>query len=233
MGKNIIKEVFQNQFAKEDIKNSIMHKIQNKKLNYFKLTLIPISLVIVLSIILSNPPKKFVPINDNFDFYSEQKQQTFSNTTPNIQINEMQQDGALLVSYKIVPLNAINYPWPDALKDGIALPNDLTKTSYNALYAQNEDNEEYLNNYRYVYYNDDEENYRSIILSFSKDYLPAKEDFFKEGDKISYINNFSLKIYQDNNHYFTEFTYKNTNFSIKTTNITEEEFISLLLSIIK
>lgn len=225
MGKKIIKEVFQNQFAKEDIKNSIMYKIQTKKLNYFKLTLIPISLVIVLSIILSNPPKKFVPINDNFDFYSEQKQK--------IQINEMQKDGALLVSYKIVPLNAINYPWPDALKDGIALPNDLTKTSYNALYARNEDNEEYLNNYRYVYYNDDEENYRSIIMSFSKDYLPAKEDFFKEGDKISYINNFSLKIYQDYNHYFTEFTYQNTNFSIKTTNITEEEFISLLLSIIK
>ena len=235
MKKNIIKEVFKKQFAKEDIKNMIINNVQTKKINYFKLTLIPISLVIVISIILFNPSKNFKPVNDESktNAYNDKQCQEFGDTKVTIQINEMQKDGAYFLSYNIIPLNDINYPWPDAIKDGITLPDDLTKTNYTALYAQNEDNKEYLNNYRYVYYNEDIENYRSIIMSFSKDYLPAKEDFFKEGDKISYINNFSLKIYQDNNHYFTEFTYKNTNFSIKTTNITEKEFITFLLSIIK
>lgn len=42
-----------------------------------------------------------------------------------------------------------------------------------------------------------------------------------------------LKIFKYNELYFTEFKYKDINFDIETTNITEQELTDLLLSIIK
>lgn len=77
-------------------------------------------------------------------------------------------------------------------------------------------------------------NNRKINISFSDEYEPLRDYFFgDEGSKVSKINGFELTIYKYENSYMTTFKYNDINFDIETTDITEQEFIDLLVSIIK
>ena len=59
-----------------------------------------------------------------------------------------------------------------------------------------------------------------------------RDYYFKDG-KASKINGLELIVYQYENLYMTNFKYKNLNIDIETSNITEEELLALLQSIIK
>ena len=72
------------------------------------------------------------------------------------------------------------------------------------------------------------------MIAFSDKYEPLRDYFFDDkGSKISKINDIELKIYKYENSYMTSFTYNNINFDIETNDISEQEFINLILSIIK
>ena len=72
------------------------------------------------------------------------------------------------------------------------------------------------------------------MIAFSNEYEPLRDYFFgDEGSKVSKINDFELTIYRYENSYMTTFKYNDINFDIETTDITEQEFIDLLVSIIK
>ena len=58
-------------------------------------------------------------------------------------------------------------------------------------------------------------------------------DYFFEKGKTSRINGFNLIIYQYEKSYITRFTYDDLNIDIETNNITQDELIALLESIIK
>lgn len=113
------------------------------------------------------------------------------------------------------------------LLNNIAIPKDFksgysTKVIYKDVHI--------LNNYELYYQSED--GTRSITISFSSEYKPLNNYHLSIGNK-SKINGFELRIYGSNTSYITEFTYNQTNYLIKTKNITESELINLLKSIIK
>lgn len=148
-------------------------------------------------------------------------------------INEItKKDGILKLDADVKTITSdLDFPLP--YKE-ISIPKDLIKISKYIFYTrENANSQDYdlLYNYKISYYN---ENNRSINISYSKDYKPLRDYYFKEnGSKISKINGIELKIYKFENIYFTEFKFNDYNFDIETSKITEQELTNLLLSIIK
>ena len=213
-------------FNKEVMKKQILEKYErnNKKINnYFKLVLIPISLVIIVGgLILLN----YQQVNNNLfenNSYIDQENNI------NLQFNKVNNldKNSLDVDVKI---NYINMPWPDILKGGINLPDDLKQMRGYAIFTKDLKTEEYT--YLNCYVNDDKN--RNIRMAFSKNDKPLRDYYFKEENaQKSNINDYELIIYQYKEIFFVEFTYQGYNFDIETENITKEELIALLCSIIK
>lgn len=117
----------------------------------------------------------------------------------------------------------------------IRIPNDCENQEAHKIYVKpDRDGQEYNILQSYVVNYSNIKNERNIRVSFSKENKPIRDYYFSEEEsKMSKINNIELKIFKYNELYFTEFNYKGINFDIETTNITEQEIIDLLLSIIK
>ena len=123
----------------------------------------------------------------------------------------------------------------DVLKT-IKTPEGFNLESIYAVYVrENIQTEEYniLNNY-VINYRTNESAEKSITISFSDTYEPLRDYFIdKENSKVSNINDIELVIYNYEKMYITKFEYNGIKFDIETSRISEEEFIDLLLSIIK
>ena len=123
----------------------------------------------------------------------------------------------------------------DILKT-IKTPEGFNLESIYAVYVrENIQTEEYniLNNY-VINYRTNESAEKSITISFSDTYEPLRDYFIdKENSKVSNINDIELVIYNYEKMYITKFEYNGIKFDIETSRISEEEFIDLLLSIIK
>jgi len=76
---------------------------------------------------------------------------------------------------------------------------------------------------------------RSVNLEVSKGHIPWLDYMhFGTEDEISVINNVELKIGKtDDGYYYTEFMYNNVGFTICTEGLTQDEFVSVIGSIIK
>ena len=206
-------------------------KMKNKN-NLWKLSLVPICLVVIISGI--------VIINNNTSLFSSEypsSGKTYVDKENNITlyINDLKNVGltTLDADIKIGSFDS-NMPYP--YKNGIKLPDDLDLDKNNSyiVYTRDNNSDEYniLNNYVLVYSNSNED--RNIAVSYSQEHKPIRDYLFDEnGSKISVINGIELKIYKYESTYFTEFKYNNYNFDIETTNITEQELSTLLASILK
>ena len=72
-----------------------------------------------------------------------------------------------------------------------------------------------------------------IRVAYSKEHKPITDFYVSEnGSKITIINNIELKIYKYASNYYVAFYYNDYNFDIETLNITEDELINFLKSIL-
>lgn len=79
------------------------------------------------------------------------------------------------------------------------------------------------------------DNTRRINMEVAKGHIPFLDyGMFSVEDKFSVINNVELKIgLTDDGHYFTEFVYKNVGFMISAKGLAQDEFVSVIASLIK
>ena len=236
--KNNNKKIIPKNFSEERVKE----KNNNKKIKLnliLKWSLIPICLTIIISgyAILNN--KK----NNKADIIFEEKDNSME-----ININKIKEKSLARVDCDVKIVSKAEHTTANdsvttnveniEILENIKIPEDFNNTKYNLIYVNNEKNKmeekEYsqLNNYNYIYNN--KKNQRSINISFSNENKPIRDYFFtEENSEISKINNVELKIYNYEKSYFTEFIYKGYYFDIETCDITQEELINLLTSIIK
>lgn len=221
-----------NDFNKVNNYNKIIKKIEgvnmkNKKI-VWKISLIPICLAIILGNIL------FINYK-NDENKSLNSKTSYSDSKENIEIyiNNIDKLGATLIDADVKVVNEEeNSIWISILSN-IVIPEQLEKKESYMLYTRKDKESPYdiLNSYVYNYYN--EETLSSIRISFSNKNKPLRDyHFSEEGAKETTINNVKMKIFKYENIYFTEFNYKDYNFDIETTNITQDELINLLKSII-
>lgn len=133
-----------------------------------------------------------------------------------------------------------------SMLDDLDIPDDFNNSIYNAIYVKDNNNHiteegmqaysttspyNLLNNFELVY--ESTLNNRNITISFSNINKPLRDYSFGENSKISKINDIDLMIYKYENSYMTKFNYQNVNYDIETNNVSEEELINLLKSIIK
>lgn len=215
--------------------NEIINQIEKedkmkKKNNIWKWSLVPICLVFVISGVLF--------LNYQNDNKNLLKNKTYIDEKNNVtlNINEINSNKVgmpkLDADVKIITNNDINFPLP--YKNGfVSIPKDLDISSKYIFYIkENKDSKDYniLNNYEIIYSNNSD---RSINVKYSKEYKPLRDYYFSEEGIKTIINDIEFKIYKFENNYFTEFKYNDYNFDIETSNITEQELSTLLLSILK
>lgn len=213
--------------------NNIIKQIEKgekmKKQNIWKWSLIPVCLVIFISgfFIINNENKKILT---NKPYVDKE-----NNITLNI--NEINSNKVgmprLDADVKIANSNDVNFPVP-YINGIVNIPKDLDKTNMYIFYVkENKESKEYniLNNYEIIYSNDND---RSINVKYSKEHKPLRDYYFSEEKSVTTtINGVDLKIYKFESIYFTEFRFNDYNFDIETSNITEQELSTFLLSILK
>lgn len=231
--RNRLKRVIEEDMNPKNYYNSIIETIGEREKgimnnNIIKWSLVPICLVAIISGSL------FMNYRDNNKTIINENQSNFNNRgLLNInEINIPKEELKLDADAKIVTGNDVNFPLP--YKNGIvSIPKDLDKSYLYIFYTrENIDSKNYniLNNYEIIYSNDND---RSINVKYSKEHKPLRDYYFsEEGSKITIINNVSLKIYKFENNYLTEFKFNDYYFDIETSNITEQEFYSFLISIL-
>lgn len=245
-----LKRVFDEKFDINKMHEQILEKTKEKKKYNMNKTLkycIPICLVVFicgLILIGKNDTKKFIVNESKNDFDT-------------IYINNINDMASLMYDAEFKTLNNIDISKFDTLEN-LDIPKDINNSTYNAVYVksvnrgeftENSDNNTYdkqhndcstsssnnsydkLNNYAFNYENSS--NDRNILIAFSNTNKPLRDYRFEEIGKQSKINNIDLTIYKYENLYMTEFTYQNVNYDIETSNVSEEELINLLRSIIK
>ena len=227
--KKIFKELYSNKINKDNNYQEILNKIENeKKLNkIMKTVFVPILSVSFASFLI------LININNKKTSLSED---SFNEVINNNQIftNEIQEEININTSSNQV-IKDTNYEEISNYKfvKELSIPNDFSDKIYRKVYLNNNENNNYNErNYYQIYYKNNKSN-RLIDVSFSDKYKLINNYSYDENVKKSKINNQEIIIYQNNQIYITSFNYDNVYFNIKTVNITENEFINLLKSIIK
>lgn len=232
--KEKLKQAIEQDMNPNDYYKKIINKIEKgekmkKNNNLWKWSFVPICLVAVIGFVLlvnnnkqlkPNIYKSNIETKDNVNFY----------------INDVSKmiEGVLKIDADIKITNIENISYFKEIAD-IKIPSDCEKEEAYKIYVKpDRDSQEYNILQSYVVNYSNTKNDRNIRISFSKENKPIRDYHFSdEGSKISKINNIDLKIFKYNELYFTEFNYKEINFDIETSNITEQELTDLLLSIIK
>ena len=215
--KEKLKDAIKRDINLDNCYDKIINKITKKKNNLWKLSFIPICLIIVLSLLLNFQSKV-----DN----TSNKEHT---NTIKLNINDVTDISVLSLDYSLKKekVNNLNIPYPFKMEEVEPnIPNDLDSNYTYIVYG----NENLLNNYIITYTNNKS---RTINIKYSKDKEPFKDYYFNNNEtKITTINNVDLKIYKYKNEYFALFSYNGYNFDIEAS-ITEQELSEFLISILK
>ncbi len=234
--KDIFKELYSKYLNKEKNYNKILEDIERNKKGidkHLKWAFIPICLIVVICGVMA-----FRNNNNSLPLLeSEDKQYIYDNVILNIN-NVIEEKGLAKIDGEVIS-NYYYIPYYEVLSN-LKVPEDFDDKEYNNVISiknnQNYyDTSIYSKDYYLVQYQKilkNSSNNRSITISYSEKNEPLR-DYYFEDVKLSKINDFDLIIYKYENSYMTKFKYKNLNIDIETSDITEEEFISLLLSIIK
>ena len=225
-GKNNMKKNLKERFDKNNNYNRILSKIERKedveKNKWFKYSLIPICLLLLVGIVVqfSNRP------NTILDSSNDTQNNIIINNTDNII------RGSLRVDADIREINDIDIFQKYELNKELIIPNDLTLDSY-CLYGKfSSDQYDKLIDCRVVYVREGE-TIPTITIAMAKNNPPFRDYLFLEDNlKESTINNVPLIIIQYEDIYFTVFKIDDIYFDIETRGISEKELITLLESII-
>ncbi len=209
--KKKLKKVMEEEIEKNKIYNDIMNKI-NKKNNIWKLSIVCVSLVIVCFIYIGKSNNKVSIFNKNTNLIEESTSR-----------NEIEEVEPFDRNLTIKKEDNIPYPYKDA-----DVPTDLVNINKYAIYSNDYDSLN-VNNYIIEYINED----RYINVAYSKNDKPLRDYFIDgEGSSIN-IHNIKLNIYKKDIKYYVEFNYNSYNYNIETSNITLEELINFLNSILE
>lgn len=227
--KKIFKEMYSSKINKNKNYQEILKKINNqpKRTFYLKKILIPItSILLIFTLIYINTDKKTNTLEDTIKDNKDYNTYTSNNTNENSTLTkEITIEKVKIKENKL--LKKYNY-----LKE-INIPNNLKEKEYHKVYLKDNEKNKYiiLNNYEIKYQDISKE--KTIILSFSDKYIPLRTYYFNDNEKKYHINNQEITIYKSEYKYLTTFKYNNINFDIETNNITEEELLNLIKSIMK
>lgn len=234
--KEKLKRAIEQDINSKDYYKEIIKKIEKddkmkKEKNLWKWSFVPICLVAIIGGVLlvnnnnkelkTNIYKPNIETKDNVNLYIND-------------VSKMVQDDADVQNADIKITNIENISYFKEIAD-IKVPSDFDNQETYGIYVKHDrDSNDYNILQSYVINYSNKKNDRNIRISFSKENKPVRDYYFsEEGSRMSSINNFELKIFKYNKLYFTEFNYKDINFDIETSNITEQELTNLLLSILK
>ncbi len=225
--KKLIKEIFDERFDKEQMYNSIIIKMQKDKKaklrkNLIKFATLPICAMLIISFILVRQDTRKIIIEND-------KPPIVENQEVSIIINKIEMLGMAMLDARAENITNETFK----VLEGIVVPKDLDKFDAYKLLIKGDNSKEYnkLANYVYSYINT--ETNRSINIAFSDTNKPLRDYMLEDIGAVSRIKDITLEIYQYDELYMTEFNYKGYNFDIETSNITQEELIELLKSLIK
>lgn len=232
--KEKLKKSINKDFNKKNNYNAIIRKIEGEemknKINIWKWSLIPICLVMIISgVMLSNLDKY------NNNLLEPKRELTDESYQIKLNINHIDTASTTKIDADIKTISTKGEITTnlDFLKNNIQIPEDLDKVDSYSIYTKNKNSQEYdiLNCYVYNYSNENHE--KNIRIAFSDTNKPIRDYRFSDkNSKETIIEDVKLTIYQYGNTYFVELTYKGYNFDIEADNITEQELLDLLFSII-
>ena len=242
-----MKKVIKNDFDKANNYKKIVERMNEKRIRFnYKYAIIPITVIIIFILIIgistkNNKVKQFEKFGGD-DWSDGINTTTSSNTnhidtsdsdSSSIEINEINDMIKNRSNTKVV--NNVNIPYLEILTN-LEIPNDFdNKEDYRAVYIKNDTKslkEDYiLNNYEFHYKNT--KNEREIVVSFSKDFTPINNYNFGVNNKSSLVNGINVLLYKYEKTYIAKFQYMKYNFLVEGKNITQEEFMNFVSSIIK
>ena len=244
--KEKMKTTIKKDFDKKNNYDKIIDKIDNNSSKtYYKYVFVPLLFIIVITIFsitinVDNRTKSLKHDNNINTSSVNQNEDDFdgfnNNENNNIVINEY--NGKNTTSSNDVDgkiKNGICIPYFGILSD-LEIPKDFDNNgNADTVWVKSDPNSnEYdiLNNYNFYYRNTS--NNRIIIISLSDKYKPLRcpSDYVLSYPK-SVINGHEVLIIKNQNSFISIFSYKGYNFDIESYDITEEEFVNLLSSIIK
>lgn len=119
-------------------------------------------------------------------------------------------------------------------KIDVIIPSDFEKNfEVNGIYIKGNDLKKYDVLQQYDFYYGNKEQTRTITLSLGfKDKRPVRDYYFLNVEKTSRIGEVELEITQYKDSYLVIFSYKDVNYDIETTGITQDELIEFLTSLI-
>lgn len=169
-------------------------------------------------------------------------------------INDLEETGMLQIDADLKKIDASvkNGPsikngqpdtWDFDFLNRIKIPKQLTEVSYSEIYTRplSDTKEEYLQSeytilhdyvVTYTCTNSDNIVEKQVRLSFSKESEPLRDYYFGDEVKPSTIGDTTLKICRYEDSYMAVFSYQGLNFDVETYGITEQDFISILASVI-
>ena len=242
-----MKKVIKNDFDKANNYKKIVEGMNEKRIRFnYKYATIPITVIIIFILIIgistkNNKVKQFEKFGGD-DWSDGINTTTSSNTnhidtsdsdSSSIEINEINDMIKNRSNTKVV--NNVNIPYLEILTN-LEIPNDFdNKEDYRAVYIKNDTKslkEDYiLNNYEFHYKNT--KNEREIVASFSKDFIPISNYNFGVNNKSSLVNGINVLLYKYEKTYIAKFQYMKYNFLVEGKNISREEFMNFVSSIIK
>jgi hypothetical protein len=226
-----IQEMFDNQFSKDTNYKKILSKLEGgiyMKNKILKFSLVPICLILIICGIVLFKPDTDVPNvikvadNDNMEIYiNELKNVSMAKLDADVQ---MQEEINIVKEHE--PLKNVKIPSDLQLSESFLIytRKDNQTTQYDILH-------DYVLVYNKIVNNLQE---KKIIVAFSKDFEPLRDYYIDTGNlSVSKINDIKVTIAAYNDMYIATFSCNNLNFDIETIGITQEEFISLIKSLIK
>ena len=230
-----IKIIIKKDFNKKNNYKQIINKIDKKdNRSFYKYAFTPLVLIIAIAItIVITNNKKIEKKKENNVI--ENTPIGNNNTDNNIIINSFSNTSSSSNDIDGKIKNGIYIPYFEVLSD-INIPKDFDNNgNADTVWVKSDPNSnEYdiLNNYNFYYRNTS--NNRIIIISLSDKFKPLRcpSDYVLNYPK-SVVNGHEVLIIKNQNRFLSIFSYKGYNFDIESYDISEEEFINLLSSIIK